>query len=298
MRNATPFFYHNFYRNFYYQRYCIGAKPMTSSMAARQLGVEPFVGAAPVERRTNCTEADTQTVINAAYRQVFGNQHVMQAERLTSAESLLRQGNVSVRDFIRSLAQSELYRRKFFYSTPQVRFIELNYKHLLGRAPADEAEIAQHVDLYTQRGYEAEIDSYLDSDEYQANFGEAIVPYYRSFETQPGQKTVSFNRMFQLYRGYASSDRTQGSPKAVLTQELAHNTASPLRTSMNGRGLASTNRGDRDQLYRLRVTQADRGRTPQVRRSVSEYLVTYEQLSSTLQRLNQRGSRVISVSPA
>ncbi len=271
---------------------------MTSSMAARQLGVEPFVGAAPVERRTSWTEADTQTVISAAYRQVFGNEHVMQAERLTSAESLLRQGNISVRDFVRALAQSELYRNKFFYSTPQLRFIELNYKHLLGRAPYDEAEIARHVDLYTQQGYEAEIDSYLDSDEYQTHFGEAIVPYYRGFESQLGQKTVGFNRMFQLYRGYASSDRTQGSQSARLTQELASNLASPLRTPMTGRGLASTNRGERDQLYRLRVIQANRSQTPQLRRSMSEYLVSYEQLSPTLQRLNQRGSRVMSITPA
>ena len=272
---------------------------MTSSMAARQLGVEPFVGASPVERRTHSTEADTQTIISAAYRQVFGNEHVMQAERLTSAESLLRQGNISVRDFIRSLAQSELYRRKFFYSTPQVRFIELNYKHLLGRAPNDETEIAQHVDLYTQKGYEAEIDSYLDSDEYQTHFGESIVPYYRGFETQLGQKTVGFNRMFQLYRGYANSDRSQGNNKsACLTEELARNLATPLRTPMFGRGLAGINGGERGQMYRLRVMQANRSQTPQVRRSVNEYLVSYEQLSPTLQRLNQRGSRVMSISPA
>jgi phycocyanin-associated rod linker protein len=267
-------------------------------MAARQLGVEPFVGAAPVERRTNWTEADIQTVISAAYRQVFGNEHVMQSERLVSAESMLRQGNISVREFIRSLAQSELYRQKFFYSTPQLRFIELNFKHLLGRAPADEAEISQHVNLYIQRGYVAEIDSYIDSDEYQTHFGEAIVPHYRSFESQPGQKTVSFNRMFQLYRGYASSDQTQRAHKvARLSQELACNSASPLRTPMTGRGLAGTHRGDRAQ-YRLRVTQANRGQTPQLRRSISEYLVPYEQLSSILQRLNQRGSRIISISLA
>ena len=272
---------------------------MTSSMAARQLGVEPFIGASPVERRTSWTEADTQTIINAAYRQVFGNEHLMQVERLTGAESLLQQGKISVRDFIRSLAQSDLYRQKFFYSTPQVRFIELNYKHLLGRAPADEAEIALHVDLYTQRGYEAEIDSYLDSDEYQTNFGDAIVPYYRGFETQLGQKTVGFTRMFQLYRGYANSDRAQGNNKsACLTQELASNSATPVRTAVFGRGLAGINRGERGQIYRLRVTQSGYGQTPQVRRSVYEYLVPYEQLTPTLQRLNQRGGRVTSISPA
>jgi phycocyanin-associated rod linker protein len=114
---------------------------MTSSMAASQLGFEPFAGNSPVELRSHRSEDDVRAVIWAAYRQVFGNDHIMENERLTSAESLLRRGDITVRDFVRALAQSELYKQKFFYSTPQVRFIELNFKHLLGRAPANEAEI-------------------------------------------------------------------------------------------------------------------------------------------------------------
>lgn len=272
---------------------------MTSLTAAIQLGFEPFNGTSPVELRANWTETDVQAVIFAAYRQVFGNDHVMQSERLTSAESLLRQGSVSVRDFVRALAQSELYRQKFFNSTPQVRFIELNYKHLLGRAPYDETEIVYQVDLYRHKGYETEIDSYIDSREYQENFGEAIVPYYRGFESQRGQKTVGFNRMFQLYRGYANSDRAQGKNKsACLSGELARNLATPVRTPTFGRALAGITSGNRGQLYRVRAMQVDSGLTPQIRRSMSEELVTYEQLSPTLQRLNQRGSRVVSVSSA
>jgi phycocyanin-associated rod linker protein len=267
--------------------------------AASQLGIEPFVGTAPTELRSNWTEGDVQAVIHAAYRQVFGNDHLMQSERLSSAESLLRQGNITVREFVRLLAHSELYRQKFFYSTPQVRFIELNYKHLLGRAPYDESEIAYHVDLYIQKGYEAEINSYIDSLEYQSSFGDAIVPYYRGFATQRGQKTVGFNRMFQIYRGYANSDRAQGKNKSAwLTQDLARNLATPVQTSSLGRGLAGMAGDDRGKLYRVRVTQANRGQKPQVRQGVSEYLVTYDQLSPTLQRLNQRGSRVVNISPA
>jgi len=272
---------------------------MTSSTAATQLGFEPFVGASPIELRANWEEADVQTVIYAAYRQVFGNEHLMQSERLTSAESLLRRGSITVRDFVRALAQSELYRQKFFYSTPQVRLIELNYKHLLGRAPYDESEIAYHVDLYTEKGYEAEIDSYIDSLEYQENFGDSVVPYYRGFATQRGQKSVGFSRMFQLYRGYANSDRAQGKNKSAgLIGDVARNAASPVQTATFGRGLTGTLGGDRGQLYRVRVMQASNGRTPQVRRSVRDYLVPYDQLSSTLQRLNQRGGRVVNISLA
>lgn len=272
---------------------------MTSSTSATRLGFEPFINTSPVELRTQGTESDIQAAIHAAYRQVFGNDHLMQSERLISAESLLRQGNITIRDFVRALAQSELYRQKFFYSTPQVRFIELNYKHLLGRAPYDESEISDHVNLYTQEGYEAEINSYIDSLEYQENFGDAIVPYYRGFETQRGQKAVGFPRMFQLYRGYANSDRSQGKNKSAwLTQDLAHNSASAVQTASFGKGMAGTTGGDRTQLYRIQVMQPGSSRTPQFRRSTSEYVVSYEQLSPTLQRLNQRGSRIVNVSPA
>ncbi|MGB7086635.1 MAG: phycobilisome linker polypeptide [Phormidesmis sp.] len=272
---------------------------MTSETSARLLGFETVAQAAPIELRANASESEIQGVIWAAYRQVFGNDHLMSSERLVSAESLLKQGDIRVCDFVRAAANSELYKEKFFYNTPQVRFIELNFKHLLGRAPYDESEISEHVDLYIQQGYEAEISSYLDSAEYQENFGEQIVPYYRGFATQRAQKTVGFGRMFQLYRGAASSDRAQvNNRKGALTTELARNTASPVRTSTMGKELQGVTGGDRSQLYRVRVSQSANGRTPQVRLGVQEYLVPYEQLTPTLQRLNRRGSQIVDITSA
>ncbi len=272
---------------------------MSSLTAARQLGFEPYANTSPVELREKQTEEDVQAVIQASYRQIFGNAHLMEMERLSSAESLLRQGNIRVRDFVRQLALSELYRNKFFYSTPQVRFIELNFKHLLGRAPYDESEIAYHVDLYVNEGYEAEIDSYIDSAEYEDSFGDSVVPYYRGFESQNGQKTVGFNRMFQLYRGYANSDRSQGKNKSAwLTQSLAMNLANAIQTPEFGKALAGTTKGDRSKFFRVQVNQGSSKGAAQRRRSMGEYVVTYEQLSPTLQRLNQRGARIVSISPA
>lgn len=271
---------------------------MISSMSARQLGIEPYGSTAPVELRSSPSRDDLQAVITAAYRQVLGNEHVMKSERLTSAESLLHQGDSSVRDFIRAIAMSDLYREKFLYTNYQIRFIELNFKHLLGRAPANQAEISEHVMLYMEKGYEAEINSYIDSDEYNSNFGQWIVPSHKGFGTPLGQKTVGFNRLFQLYRGYASSDRVQGNSKGQLTAELAMNSVSPLRPSTMGRELMGVHGGQRSQLYRLRVSQGASSRTTQIRRSVTEYLVSYEQLSATMQRLNQRGTRILEITLA
>ncbi|MDX2239919.1 MAG: phycobilisome linker polypeptide, partial [Leptolyngbyaceae cyanobacterium bins.302] len=179
---------------------------------------------------------------------------------------------------------------------------------LLGRAPYDEAEISYHVDLYNAEGYEAEINSYIDSVEYQESFGDSVVPHYRGFETQRGQKTVGFNRMFRLYRGYANSDRAQyGRNRARLTQELAQNLAVPINPPLGvlasstvsvGPALTGTIGGNRGQLYRIRVVQAGSNLAPQVRLSSTEYLVSYEQLSTKLQQINRQGGKVTSINPA
>ncbi len=261
---------------------------------ASRLGIEPFDAASRVELRSPRTEGDVQAVILAAYRQVLGNEHLMESERLTSAESLLRQGQITVRDFVRAIAQSELYRAKFFYSNYQIRFIELNFKHLLGRAPYDESEIAEHVDLYVSQGYEAEIDSYIDSAEYDQSFGDSIVPYYRGFQTTAGQKTVGFTRMFQLYRGYANSDRAQGKPKGVLTWDVAKNIASPVYATSSG-ALTGTASGDRNSTYRISFLQSASANASVVRTGSSEVIVSFEQLSSKLQQLNRKGCKVTSI---
>jgi len=272
---------------------------MAGLAEAGRLGIKAFEESERVEQRANWTEADVQAIIRAAYRQVLGNEYLMKSERLTSAESLLRQGQITVRDFVRAIAQSELYREKFFYPNFQTRVIELNYKHLLGRAPYDESEIAYHVDLYNSQGYEAEIDSYINSLEYQENFGNNVVPYYRDFQTsRPGQRTVGFSRMFQLYRGYANSDRAQNQKQGRLTWDLARNTASPIYATSTGAALTGTTGGSREQLYRLRVMQAASPLSPVVRRSMAELLVPYEQLSSKLQQLNRQGKKVVSITAA
>ncbi|MDZ8024569.1 MAG: phycobilisome rod-core linker polypeptide [Nostoc sp. SerVER01] len=261
---------------------------------AARLGIEPFENSGIVELRPDRTEADVAVVIRAAYRQILGNAYLLEGERLESAESLLQQGTISVRGFVSAIAQSELYREKFFYSNSQTRFIELNYKHLLGRAPEDESEISYHVELYNSQGYEAEINSYIDSSEYQENFGENVVPYYRGFKSQVGKKNVGYGRLFQLYRGYANSDRAQGQKQGKLTWEIAKNLASPIYPVSSG-ALTGLSTGSRGEAYRIRVLQAASPNSAVVRRGTAELIVSYEQLSSKLQQLNRKGSKVISI---
>jgi phycocyanin-associated rod linker protein len=270
---------------------------MASSVDSARLGVNAFADTNVAELREGRTEEDIEIVIRAAYRQVLGNAYLMEGERLASAESMLRQGLISVRGFVSAIAQSELYRTKFFHPNSQNRFIELNYKHLLGRAPQDESEITYHVELYNTKGYEAEIDSYIDSAEYQQKFGENIVPNYTGFQSQVGQKNVGFGRMFQLYRGYANSDKAVGNKQGRLTWELAKNTASPIYP-VSSSALAGATSGNGGGMYRIRMMQAASPNYTVVRRTIGELLVPFEQLSSKLQQLNRKGCKVMSIAPA
>ncbi|MBW4470595.1 MAG: phycobilisome rod-core linker polypeptide [Stenomitos rutilans HA7619-LM2] len=185
------------------------------------LGVGTFNDTAPICLWENHSDAEVDVVIRAAYRQILGNAHVMESERLIVSESQLRQGDISVRGFVRQVAQSALYRALFFEACSRSRSIELNFKHLLGRAPESHEEVAQHGQWLDQGGFEAEIDSYIDSDEYQAAFGEHTVPYYRGYKTQTGKKMVGFTHMFQLLRGSVSSDK-----------DLTHQNRSRLNASL------------------------------------------------------------------
>jgi phycocyanin-associated rod linker protein len=289
---------------------------MAITTAASRLGTSAFSDFKPLELRPNASSSEIATVIAAVYRQVLGNDYLLQSERLKGAESLLADRKITVQEFVRQVAKSGLYKSKFFHSSFQSRVIELNYKHLLGRAPHDESEIIYHLDLYQTKGYDADIDSYIDSPEYQANFGDNIVPYYRgfSFNVQPGQKTVGFTRMFQLYRGYATSDTSQlagTSPR--LAGELGRNSASTVvgpsgsndgfayRPAAKGNTPSSAFGGSKAfgdrRLYRVETAGVCKPGYPSVRRSNQAVVIPYEELSDHMQRVQRLGGRIASITP-
>ncbi len=178
-----------------------------SPFQLRRQSLNVYDEAAPVELVPNASPQELETVIRATYRQVMGNAYVMESERLVGPESQLRNGASSVREFVRQVAKSDLYRSRFFDNCYRYRAIELNFKHLLGRAPQNFEEMRQHSHILDTEGYEADIDSYLDSDEYQSAFGEFIVPYYRGHQTQTGQTMLGYTNLLQLFRSASSSDK-------------------------------------------------------------------------------------------
>ncbi|MEB3294843.1 MAG: phycobilisome linker polypeptide [Synechococcales bacterium] len=281
---------------------------MAITVAAARLGTSAFSDAAPIELRPKATPEETEAVILAVYQQVLGNPHLLPSERLVIPESLLRDRKITVQEFVRQVAKSELYKEKFFHSSFQSRTIELNFKHLLGRAPYDQSEITEHLNCYQSQGFAADIDSYIDSAEYQTSFGENIVPYYRDFVTTGvGQRSVGFPRLLQLYRGYANSDRAQligNAPR--LVKDLARNTASGVispgsagfayQPSLKGDPISSAFGGSKaygsGRLFRVEVAAISGPGYPKVRRVNKAVVIPYEELTPHMQRVLRQGGKI------
>mgnify|MGYP006266629725 CR=1 FL=1 len=124
------------------------------------------------------SESSTQAVINAAYRQVFGRD-VYSGQRSRTAEIKLENGEITVREFIRSIAKSEAFRKTYWTSLYVMKAVEYIHRRLLGRPTYGRQETNQYFDICAKKGFYALIDAFIDSQEYVEAFGEDTVPYER-----------------------------------------------------------------------------------------------------------------------
>ncbi len=144
--------------------------------------------------------------LNACYKQVFGNLNLMESEKPIDLERRLRNGDIPIREFIRSLTKTDIYIKNYFEKVSQQRCIELSFKHLLGRPPMNQKEIITHIEIMNNEGFRYSIDKIIDSPEYHKVFGQDIVPYERSWNSPVGLKTACFNNAALLHKGFAISD--------------------------------------------------------------------------------------------
>jgi phycobilisome rod-core linker protein len=122
---------------------------------------------------------EVQELIWAAYRQVFSEHVILKFYRQGNLESQLKNKAITVRDFIRGLAKSDAFKTLVIKSNSNYRLVELALKRLLGRAPySKDEEIAWSIKI-ASLGWDGFVDVLLDTEEYQSNFGENIVPYQR-----------------------------------------------------------------------------------------------------------------------
>jgi Phycobilisome Linker polypeptide/CpcD/allophycocyanin linker domain len=200
-----------------------------SLVNAPPLGIERFTNGQHQQNWRQASPSDRRAIIRAVYQQVLGGQYLMTNERLGGAESLFLNGYLNVREFVRTVAKSALYRARFFESCNPYRFIELNHKHLLGRAPQNKAEMLHHFTILQEQGYDAEIDSYIDSPEYSRSFGNDCVPHLHGWNYSAGQEGRQFSWLMQLARGAAASAKGDGAATPFkLGPALHQNRAIPV----------------------------------------------------------------------
>jgi phycobilisome rod-core linker protein len=120
---------------------------------------------------------DMSNLIEAAYRQIFF--HAFEFDREKVLESQLRNGQISVRDFIRGLLLSKTFIDSFYDKNSNYRFVEHCVEKVLGRQVYSQQEKIAWSAVVMTKGVAGFIDDLLNSDEYLDAFGYNTVPYHR-----------------------------------------------------------------------------------------------------------------------
>ena len=124
-------------------------------------------------------ESEIQDLIQAAYRQIFNEQQLLASNRLTRLESQLRMRQITVKDFVRGLLLSQVFRERNYETNNNYRFVRMCLQRVLGREAYSDREVLSWSILLGTKGLNGFIDALLDSEEYNQNFGETTVPYQR-----------------------------------------------------------------------------------------------------------------------
>ncbi|REJ43277.1 MAG: photosystem I reaction center subunit X [Microcystis flos-aquae TF09] len=130
--------------------------------------------------KTGLSESEKSSIIKAAYRQIF-ERDITRAysQSISDLESKVKNGDISMKEFVRRLGKSPLYRKQFFEPFINSRALELAFRHFLGRGPSSREEVQKYFSIVSSGGLGALIDALVDSQEYSDYFGEETVPYLR-----------------------------------------------------------------------------------------------------------------------
>jgi phycobilisome core-membrane linker protein len=142
---------------------------------------------------------EKNAAVKAAYRQVF-ERDITRAYSLSVSdlESKVKNGEISMKEFIRRLCKSPLYRKNFFDPYINSRALELAFRHILGRAPSSREEVRNYFAVVSSGGLSALVDALVDSKEYADYFGEETVPYLRGLG-QEAQECRNWGPQFDLF---------------------------------------------------------------------------------------------------
>ena len=117
-------------------------------------------------------------IIETAYRQIFF--HAFKVDRDRFLESQLRNGQITVRDFVRSLCLSDTFNRSFYNLNSNYKVVRHLVEKLLGRTTHGKSEEIAWAAVIMTRGVKGMVDDIINSDEYLNAFGFDTVPYQRN----------------------------------------------------------------------------------------------------------------------
>ena len=150
--------------------------------------------------KNGLSSTEKDEVIRAAYRQVFERDIKREFSKSVSyLESKVKNGDISMKEFIRGLAKSEIYRREFYQPFINSRVLELAFRHILGRGPSSREEVQKYFSIISEGGLSALIDALVDSNEYADYFGEETVPYIRGLG-QEAQECRNWGAQQDLFK--------------------------------------------------------------------------------------------------
>jgi phycobilisome rod-core linker protein len=187
-----------------------------------------------IYRLAACTDtAQVQALIWACYRQILSEHLILDSYRQTFLESQLKNRQISVRDFIRGLGKSEVFRRLIMDTNSNYRLVDLCSTRFLGRSSyGQDEQISQSIVIAT-KGLDGFVNRLVDSEEYLQNYGEDIVPYQRRrMEGRPfnlvtprysdywrgkeAANVTTFNLGKTKYKGVVSSARVRSGIPAMF----------------------------------------------------------------------------------
>lgn len=149
--------------------------------------------------KTSLSSNEKQLVIQACYRQIF-QRDIRKAYGINfkDLESQVSTGQLSVKEFIRSLGKTVIYKKEFHQNYVNTRVIELSFRHFLGRGLSSLEEFQRYFGILSKVGINGLVDSLINSQEYSDYFGEETVPYLRSLGEEP-QESRNWGPQLRLF---------------------------------------------------------------------------------------------------
>ncbi|MBD1825217.1 phycobilisome rod-core linker polypeptide [Cyanobacteria bacterium FACHB-DQ100] len=156
-------------------------KPTTQNHRVKNFGIADQNEDTPYIYRIEdvSSSTDMEALIWATYRQVFSEHETLKFNRQVTCESRLRNGAITVRDFIRELAKSERFYSTVVEVNNNYRLVQICLKRFLGRDSYDRNEEVAWSIVIGTKGFSGFVDALLDSEEYTNAFGDYTVPYQR-----------------------------------------------------------------------------------------------------------------------